>query len=48
MKSAIMHLPGSQLLKEFNVPEVMRAAAIDRFGGPEVLSIHSLPTPSSC
>ena len=45
MKSAIMHLPGSQLLKEFNVPEVMRAAAIDRFGGPEVLSIHSLPTP---
>jgi NADPH:quinone reductase-like Zn-dependent oxidoreductase len=23
----------------------MRAAAIDRFGGPEVLSIHSLPVP---
>jgi NADPH2:quinone reductase len=23
----------------------MRAAAIDRFGGPEVLSIHSVPTP---
>jgi len=45
MKAAIMHLPGSPLLKEFGVPEVMRAAAIDRFGGPEVLSIHSLPTP---
>ena len=27
------------------IPEVMRAAAIDRFGGPEVLSIHSLPVP---
>jgi len=24
----------------------MRAAALDRFGGPEVLSIHSLPVPS--
>lgn len=23
----------------------MRAAAIDRFGGPEVLSIHNLPVP---
>lgn len=27
------------------VPETMRAAAIDRFGGPEVLSIHVLPVP---
>src|SRR3954447_22183466 len=27
------------------IPNVMRAAAIDRFGGPEVLSIHSLPVP---
>ncbi len=27
------------------VPQVMRAAAIDRFGGPEVLTIHSLPVP---
>src|ERR1700730_136517 len=26
-------------------PKTMRAAAIDRFGGPEVLSIHSLPVP---
>jgi NADPH:quinone reductase len=28
-----------------NVPETMRAAAIDRFGGPEVLTIHDLPVP---
>lgn len=27
------------------VPETMRAAAIDRFGEPEVLSIHVLPVP---
>jgi len=27
------------------VPKTMRAAAIDRFGGPEGLSIHSLPLP---
>ncbi len=27
------------------IPETMRAAAIDRFGGPEVLSIHTLPVP---
>ena len=27
------------------VPETMRAAAIDRFGGPEVLSLHVLPVP---
>ncbi|HEX9406136.1 MAG TPA: NADP-dependent oxidoreductase, partial [Thermoanaerobaculia bacterium] len=27
------------------VREVMRAAAIDRFGGPEILTIHTLPVP---
>src|SRR5216684_8022880 len=27
------------------VPRVMRAAAIERFGGPEVLEIHALPVP---
>ena len=27
------------------IPKTMRAAAIDRFGGPEVLSLHSLPVP---
>ena len=28
------------------VPETMRAAAIDRFGGPEVLTLHVLPVPA--
>ncbi|MBV8613102.1 MAG: NADP-dependent oxidoreductase [Acetobacteraceae bacterium] len=27
------------------LPKTMRAAAIDRFGGPEVLSLHTLPVP---
>lgn len=27
------------------IPKLMRAAAIDRFGGPEVLRIHELPVP---
>jgi NADPH:quinone reductase-like Zn-dependent oxidoreductase len=27
------------------IPATMRAAALDRFGGPEVLSIHELPVP---
>ena len=27
------------------VPTTMRAAAIDRYGGPEVLTIHVLPVP---
>ena len=28
-----------------NIPKTMRAMAIDRFGGPEVLSMHTLPVP---
>jgi NADPH:quinone reductase-like Zn-dependent oxidoreductase len=28
-----------------HIPETMVAAAIDRFGGPEVLTIHALPVP---
>jgi NADPH:quinone reductase len=28
-----------------SIPKTMRAAAIDRFGGPEVLTIHTLPVP---
>lgn len=28
-----------------DIPKTMRAAAIDRFGGPEVLQLHSLPVP---
>jgi NADPH:quinone reductase-like Zn-dependent oxidoreductase len=27
------------------IPEIMRAAAIDRFGGPEELTLHELPVP---
>jgi len=29
-----------------HIPQTMVAAAIDRFGGPEVLAIHALPVPS--
>jgi NADPH:quinone reductase-like Zn-dependent oxidoreductase len=32
-------------MKPAAIPRTMRAAAIDRFGGPEVLSIHELPVP---
>ena len=28
-----------------HIPHTMLAAAIDRFGGPEVLTIHALPVP---
>ena len=31
---------------EPDVPKMMRAAAIDPFGGPEVITMHSLPTPT--
>jgi NADPH2:quinone reductase len=27
------------------IPEVMRAVAIDRFGGPDLLAVHDLPVP---
>src|ERR1700694_881103 len=27
------------------VPDTMRAVAIDRYGGPEVLTLHELPVP---
>jgi NADPH:quinone reductase-like Zn-dependent oxidoreductase len=29
-----------------SIPSSMRAAALDRFGGPEVLTIHELPVPT--
>ncbi|MCU1253582.1 MAG: NADPH:quinone reductase [Edaphobacter sp.] len=32
-------------IKISKVPKTMRAAAIDHFGGPEVLTLHSLPVP---
>jgi hypothetical protein len=35
----------TQGLAAHTVPKTMRAAAIDRSGGPEALSIHSLPVP---
>jgi NADPH:quinone reductase-like Zn-dependent oxidoreductase len=38
-------LPGARPVKVPDIPATMRAAAIDRFGGPEVLSLHILPVP---
>ena len=32
-------------MKKHDVPETMRAMAIDRFGGPEVLQMHTMPVP---
>src|SRR5947209_1710206 len=32
--------------KTHHLPQTMRAAAIDRFGGPEVLTLHTLPVPT--
>src|SRR5690242_8923148 len=29
-----------------DLPKTMRAAAIDRVGGPEVLTLHTLPVPA--
>jgi NADPH:quinone reductase len=37
--------PAARRDERLNVPETMRAAAIDRFGGPEALTLHTLPTP---
>jgi NADPH:quinone reductase len=36
--------PG-QLTREIEIPEIMRAAAIDGFGGPEKLTLHKVPVP---
>jgi NADPH:quinone reductase-like Zn-dependent oxidoreductase len=38
--------PAEQQTGTIEVPEIMRAAAIDRFGGPEVLTLHELPVPA--
>jgi len=38
------HAPGQTAISE--IPPVMNAAAIDRFGGPEVLTLRQLPVPS--
>jgi NADPH:quinone reductase-like Zn-dependent oxidoreductase len=37
--------PSDVAVRERALPKTMRAAAIDRFGGPEVLSLHELPVP---
>jgi NADPH:quinone reductase-like Zn-dependent oxidoreductase len=33
--------------KQQSVPETMRAAAVDHYGGPEVLTLHELPVPKT-
>ena len=38
--------PAARHAAGIEIPEVMRAAALDRFGGPDVLTIHKLPVPS--
>jgi NADPH2:quinone reductase len=38
--------PATTRVKAAKLPETMQAAAIDRFGGPDVLTIHTLPLPA--
>lgn len=38
-------VPRSRKSRKQNIPEIMHAAAIDRFGGPEVLTVRELPVP---
>src|SRR5437868_8296485 len=45
MPTTTRSVPESQPRKTAEIPETMHAAAIDRFGGPEVLTIHTLPVP---
>jgi NADPH2:quinone reductase len=40
------HRSGESRRRTFIVPETMTAAAIDRFGGPEVLTPHKVPVPA--
>src|SRR5262249_45787066 len=42
MNAATIHEQSEQ---NHGLPETMRAAALDRFGGPEVIELHSLPVP---
>src|ERR1700730_12845380 len=37
--------PGEKHTGAAEIPAIMHAAAIDRFGGPEVLTLHKLPVP---
>src|SRR5882757_7446169 len=38
--------PGADARHATHIPKVMLAATIDRFGGPEVITIHTLPVPA--
>jgi len=42
---AVLFSPALALAGQPVVPDVMRAAAFDRGGGPEVLQVHQLPVP---
>src|SRR5258707_3902906 len=39
-------LANARRRRTINLPHAMPAAAIDHFGGPEVLSLHVLPVPA--
>src|SRR4051794_7111036 len=45
MATITKSFPGDRVDETSHLPKTMRAAAIDRFGGPEVLTLHTLPTP---
>jgi NADPH2:quinone reductase len=46
MKVLTKRAPRHAAAKTHHLPQTMRAAAIDRFGGPEVLTLHTLPVPT--
>src|SRR4030088_2571257 len=45
MRVASKTKPHSEHAEVSSLPGTMHAAAIDRFGGPEVLTLHTLPVP---
>ena len=46
MTTLVEKAPGVRLSRTHRLPDTMRAAAIDHFGGPEALKIHELPVPN--
>jgi NADPH2:quinone reductase len=40
-----MSVKARPVVKRTTIPKTMQAVAIDRYGGPEVLSMHTLPVP---
>ncbi len=46
MRSVSKTMSESRPAETSAVPDTMRAAAIDRFGGPEGLTLHTLPVPA--